>query len=802
MLEYVRLSAAAMLPVIVALIVYYVEGTKYVEKIPYAFRQITIGIIFGILAILGTECGIVMDGAQVNCRDAAVMIPGLLFGGPAGIIAGIIGGVERWFAVAWGIGTYTRVACTVSTILAGFYAAGLRFFLFYKKRPSAGISMACAMTLEIFHLSMVFVTNTHDALRAIVVVKTCTLPMVLFNGLSVFFAVLIISHAAHDHHHHFLKKKSETPIFEAIQNGLLVVLLCCVIFGSFFIYKMEDNMSKQRTSISISHALTRLSDELELQINKHMFNICYLVKKDMEEENMDLHSLALKYEVKEICIGDKSGFIRQTNIPKYQDFDMRTGSQSAAFLCLLQGQKEYAQKLGPTANDAKIVRKYAGIALEDGFLQISYDAKGLAHQVSNEISTIASNRYVGSDGYIIIMDEQGNLISASEKYNASKIEFSIDLKKIPRRKMITIDTTDGKYYLMTEKEEGYYICGIYPMVDADKERDISVYLSIFQFIIIFMIMFMVLYLMIKNMIVNQIVKMADSLSRISQGDLEEEIDVHSNAEFSSLSNDINRTVSTLKQYIDEAAARINAELEMATKIQTSVLPSPEGMSARRDDFDIFAKMDPAKEVGGDFYDFYFTGDNELNVMIADVSGKGIPAAMFMMRAKSVLRNLTEMGDPLGGVFMEANNILCEGNEADMFVTTWQGRIHMDSGLVEYVNAGHNPPVVYRQGKGFEYLLQRPGLVLAAMEDMPYKKNQFQMEPGDILFLYTDGVVEATDQDNQLYGEDRLLRVLNRISFENMHELLSKVRADVDEFVGDAPQFDDLTMVAVRYMGQN
>ena len=273
--------------------------------------------------------------------------------------------------------------------------------------------------------------------------------------------------------------------------------------------------------------------------------------------------------------------------------------------------------------------------------------------------------------------------------------------------------------------------------------------------------------------------------------------MRTNEEFASLSDDINQTVSTLKRYIAEAAARIDKELEFAKEIQYSALPSVFPPYPNRKDFEIYAHMITAKEVGGDFYDFYMLGDSTLAFMIADVSGKGIPAAMFMMQAKTIIKDLAESGLELPEVFATANKKLCENNDAGMFVTAWMGILDLKTGLLKFVNAGHNPPLVRQADGEFVYLKARSGMVLAGMDGIKYRQNELQLTPGDQIFLYTDGVTEATDKNNQLYGEERLLETVNRNIVMDTRKLCEAVKYDVDQFVGEAPQFDDITMLSVE-----
>ncbi|MBR4377227.1 MAG: serine/threonine-protein phosphatase, partial [Spirochaetia bacterium] len=277
--------------------------------------------------------------------------------------------------------------------------------------------------------------------------------------------------------------------------------------------------------------------------------------------------------------------------------------------------------------------------------------------------------------------------------------------------------------------------------------------------------------------------------------------VRSNSEFASLSDDINMTVDTLKRYIAEAAARIDKELEFARIIQMSALPNTFPPFPGRNEFDIFASMNPAKEVGGDFYDFYLVDENKLAFIIADVSGKGIPAAMFMMTSKTLIKSLATEGNDIATTITAANTKLCEGNEANMFITAFMGCLDLNTGKLQYVSAGHNPPLVKHGDGSFEYLPKSKTIVLAAMEGYPYKAQEMQLEPGDVIYTYTDGVTEATDSSETLYGEPRLKEALNAQRWGSMEELCKGIKKDVDGFVGSAPQFDDITMLAIRWLSK-
>ena len=246
--------------------------------------------------------------------------------------------------------------------------------------------------------------------------------------------------------------------------------------------------------------------------------------------------------------------------------------------------------------------------------------------------------------------------------------------------------------------------------------------------------------------------------------------------------------------------RVGAELNVAKQIQADMLPSIFPAFPDRHDFDIYATMTPAKEVGGDFYDFFFVDDTHLAMVIADVSGKGVPAALFMVIAKTLIKNRTLGGGTPSQILADVNNQLCEGNVAQLFVTVWLGILDLTTGKGVAANAGHEHPALCRKGGAFELVEYRHSPAVATMEGMRFREHDFELHPGDTLFVYTDGVPEATDATPELYGNERMLKVLNKAKELPLREILHAVKADVDVFIGDAPQFDDITMLAMTYNG--
>ena len=321
-------------------------------------------------------------------------------------------------------------------------------------------------------------------------------------------------------------------------------------------------------------------------------------------------------------------------------------------------------------------------------------------------------------------------------------------------------------------------------------------------------------LFVRKVVINPIERLAIFTTSItSSGEFsKQKIEINTKDEIQELGTSFNIMLEELESYIENLTTvtsekeRISTELNVATHIQLSMLPCIFPAFPDRDEIDIYATMTPAKEVGGDFYDFFMVDERHLAIVVADVSGKGVPAALFMVIGKTLIKDHTQPNRDLGEVFTKVNNILCEANDNGMFITAFEGVLDLVTGEFRYVNAGHEPPFIYRKGVGFEVYKTRPGFVLAGMENIKYKEQKIMLNVGDRIFQYTDGVTEAMNKQEQLYGMDRLNAVLNEKCIESdANETLKLVKNDIDVFVGDNEQFDDITMLCLEYkrkMGDN
>ena len=305
--------------------------------------------------------------------------------------------------------------------------------------------------------------------------------------------------------------------------------------------------------------------------------------------------------------------------------------------------------------------------------------------------------------------------------------------------------------------------------------------------------------------------------RMGEGELEPMASVpYTIQEFETMQQEIDRTSLALNQQMDtirrmereqmeqenmiKEQERIVKELSTARQIQKSVLPHIFPPFPDRAEIDLFATMDPAKDVGGDFYDFYFIDEDHLCLVIADVSGKGIPAALFMMLSKRILEDLARQEPTPSTILEKTNDLLCDNNQAEMFVTVWLGILEISTGKLTAANAGHEFPAICEKGGSFELYKDTHGFVVGGMEGVHYKGYDLQLNPGDKLFVYTDGVPEATDGSGEMFGTDRMITALRSCTDNTPEEILQGVKSAVDSFVGDAEQFDDLTMMCLEYKG--
>lgn len=514
-------------------------------------------------------------------------------------------------------------------------------------------------------------------------------------------------------------------------------------------------------------------------------------------------------EVDEIHICDERGIIISGTKKDYLGYDFASAKQSAAFLPAIKDRQfELAQDPQPKGINREMFQ-YVGVARQDtdGIVQIGYIPERLANAMKvAAIKNLAPGFRIGNSGSVLIALKSGEIISIAEDQYLGKTiyDYGFDRSDIHASSGSFIKKISGNEALVAYKTMGkYLIVGRLPTNEMYLSRDSSIKVLILFNILLFTIVFLLVAKLVQIVVINGIYKVNRSLAKITQGDLNEKVEVCTNEEFRSLSNGINATVDALKGAIKEAAARIDGELAFAKAIQLSSLPSHFPAFPDRHEFDIYASMYPAKKVGGDFYDFFFIDQDKLAFVIADVSGKGIPAALFMMISKTLLKNMALSGCSLADVFFKTNNTLCESNDAGMFVTAFLGVLDLKSGKLSYVNAGHNPPLIKRHNGIFDWLPVKRNFVLAGMDHFKYIDQTIDLDKGDILFMYTDGITEAFNKEQELFSGNRLLAHLNSNAVDSdlkALDIVESVKQRVDSFSEGVEQADDITVMCLKYLG--
>ncbi len=464
---------------------------------------------------------------------------------------------------------------------------------------------------------------------------------------------------------------------------------------------------------------------------------------------------------------------------------------------------------------------------------------------------LASIQQSGSDGsYLLIINKNGHIIAssledselqttASENAKDLRQSGNQELAKFIRNAMdgqtdvlpVTLDS--GVYYMTGAPAEtvGWTVISAYPMdmavrparllessyseIEAEATAGYRSSMARSRTIIIagFIVLFVILSfiaLMQGGKIVKPLNTMKKRISDMGEENLvfNMEDTYRTGDEIEILADSFSRLSKKTVDYVEQVRTvtaekeRISSELQMAAAIQSSMLPHIFPSFPDRKEFDLYASMDPAKEVGGDFYDFFLIDDDHLCMVIADVSGKGVPGALFMMISKVILQNCAFLSDSAEEILAQANSAICANNQADMFVTVWIGILEISTGKLTAANAGHEFPVLKRAGGKYELYKDHHGFVIGGMPGMKYRQYELQLHPGDRLFVYTDGVPEATDADSQLFGTDRMLSALNEKDAADPKEVVQVVHEAVDRFVKDAEQFDDMTMLCLDYNGPN
>ena len=400
-------------------------------------------------------------------------------------------------------------------------------------------------------------------------------------------------------------------------------------------------------------------------------------------------------------------------------------------------------------------------------------------------------------------------------------------EEYPKDKVLNAFYTGSEVFFLYQYKSNNYAAYVTPIYDSDNnvvalvEADIIMPYSDMIFptllrnillgvVIVLVIVLIPFYFNLKRKVIEPLEKLNTAATTMVE-QIEQEsdivIDVHTGDEIEILSDSMVIMNRKLKGYVKENEAitaekeRVKAEIDTASRIQSAMLPSVSSEIFSRKEFDIYADMTPARDVGGDLYDFFLVDDNHLAIVIGDVSDKGISAALFMVLAKNTLQNQIMIhGTEIDKAVDKANELLVRDNATDMFVTAWVGVLALDTGVLRFVNAGHELAAISRNGSRFVLLDDNHSSIVGILEDIPYRINEIKLNKGDTLYIYTDGVVEALNVDDKMYGLERMLSALNDNIIHSPQEIDAALRENLREFMGDAEQFDDITTLCLRYYG--
>jgi len=563
--------------------------------------------------------------------------------------------------------------------------------------------------------------------------------------------------------------------------GAALVFAACMTFTRFAVQRYIDATAERQLAIShwdfVSTYYETIDYSLGFVANAIIDELGTVTALDQAE----MKRLARVYAVDEINLADTNGVWVASSEDDIVGTQLAIAPETAEFLKLLEPDTKLSrisQDFRHSVTHSDQHRKYLGMIFDDrsGLVQLGLDSSRVAQDYERSYGGFVENWYgAGDRRYFVVARRDGSIVECGHEPKTDKktlAEIGFDMDCVPKDPAKTFRQT-----LFGEKcrcRAFQYVNYCFFTVIPDSHFEDTLSLSLFISRVLMLAVLVILAIL------------------------------HYNAE---------RSRIEASEHESELSLRRQEDLQMARAIQKSALPAVFPPYPRDFMMDIYACMDPARDVGGDFYDFHYVGSDRLSFLVADVSGKGVPAAMFMMKAKTILQALTLSVADLSDAVAAANDHLCDGNDADMFVTAWIGILDERTGLLRYVNAGHNPPYVHRVATGaIEPLEAVSGLVLGGMKGLRYKTYETRLEPGDLLFLYTDGVTEAHNAFNELFGESRLEEVLRgergkglarfmaSTGFPSPKTVCRRMRAAVDAFAGQVPQFDDITMLALRYRG--
>ena len=611
-----------------------------------------------------------------------------------------------------------------------------------------------------------------------------------------------------------------------LRRGLNIIMLMAFVAASVVGLWLQNSYQRQQafsvTGDYIAHYMDKI--DVEFTINDYVDQwMNYAIDgedtqpKENYFDNDHLKRLVIGNQdyLSELSVVDKNGIVAYSSNPELLGFDIRDSEHTRPFLALLEGEEAYADPLYPSPYNDSFTMAYLGRTFRDksGFMLFGINEDAYNTRNLEEIDIATVDVKIGITGFLINCDLNKKITAITATMAEAAGEDFAATEVLPENegeiKESVAELYGKKCYVTAKREHDFYVIAAYPVDEADQFKLQNNILFVVLYFMILASFFIAFFLLLKKLVIKEIESTHVSLKKITDGDLDEKVDAGGSLEFEELSQGINETVDKLKDMIKAEEQRVRDELENARNIQISAVPGNFPPYPEDERFGLFASMNTAEAVGGDFYDFFMTDENTLVMVMADVSGKGMPAALYMMRAKTLIRTYAEEGLPVEEVAALANQKLCEDRSAEMFVTAWIGFLDLKTGVISYVHAGHTFPVIVSP-KGAEsvdavFVKQKINMVLGGLKKAKYVRQEITLKPGDSIFLYTDGVTEAKAVSGDMYGEDRLLTLLKEktgaIGAGDRNEFCraacAMVYEGVSAFYSGAEQYDDITMMWVR-----
>lgn len=673
-IDWIKTLASAALPVLFSALFYQVTLRTSFKKLKRWKQQLIIGVVFGLCSVSATFLGVTINGLILNVRDAAPICAALIFGGPAGILAGTIGAAGRLLTILWGQGTYSWLACSISCFLSGLIGAFFRHVFFDRRKPAWSLGILIAILMEIIHMLLILGTHLENTAQAVNFVSRAALPMIIANACSVGLSLFVVSRISRCQE----KVQIQKHVGQSLQMWLSLCILAGFLMTSICSYMIQTIAANETVTNTLKSAIEEVQEEILMQSSL--------------------------------------------------DPDDRTLSSSTM-----------VSKSGPVL--------------------------------------------ITDENYTVLADPFGRQGSSFEADLLSRLNAW-------QRYELMIDNTNC--FLMYGTIDNYCIVAYMPVAEAFYNRNIVVYLTTFNEFIVFVCIYFLMYYILRKFVVKNIQDLNSSLDQISSGNLDVVLQIEGNEEFASVSSDINQTVGVLKSYVEDSENRLSRERDYARAMQKAAVPAVFPAFPEIEEFDLYAMVVPYREVGGSFYNYIMLSRRKICFVVGDVSGTGLPSAIFMVRAKSLLQAQVQSGENLSLVFRKVNEALCQDNRDKLQLSVWLGLLDLGTGRMEYVNCGHTRPVL-TVGSKTMIPTTKVNAPLGLDPSEKFIINKIMLHPGDRLFLQTEGIINAKNQNGEPFGMSRLQKVLQKVQYESPKEVCDAVLACVQKFCTGVEQADDYTM---------